>query len=189
MGYNVPAYTQDNFSFGPGVLFAAGCGTCPMTDIGAVRAGAELVVAREKITVEQGSPYQRICDYVIRETITLTVVGIEWNFENMQRSLGAGEYTTPAGAQRLRFGGDMGVSQLSLCLRHRTAEGDQIWVKVWCAIGNGELTVNFADVIHEFPYGFTAIQPNPLVAWHDDPHDAGGALGDNEHIFEIYREL
>lgn len=55
MGYNVPTVTKDNFSFGPGVLFAGvDCGTCPMVDIGAVRSGAELAVTREKITVEQG---------------------------------------------------------------------------------------------------------------------------------------
>jgi len=94
MGYNVPVVTQDNFSFGPGVLYAGICGESPMTDIGAVRSGAELVITREKITVEQGSPYQRIVDYVIRETIVLTVTGIEWNFSNLQRAWGGGVVST-----------------------------------------------------------------------------------------------
>jgi len=161
MGYNVPVVTQDNFSFGPGILYAGECGECPVTDIGAVRSGAELVITREKITVEQGSPYQRICDYVIRETVVLTVTGIEWNFDNLARALGAGIVSSGAGYQRLRFGGAMGVCQSSLC---------------------------FGDDIHEFPYGFTAIQPDPLQAWALDLHDAGGVLGDEEHLFEIYRE-
>jgi len=188
MGYNVPEVTQDNFSFGPGVLSAGACGERPATDIGAVRAGAELVVTREKITVEQGSPYQRIVDYVIRETVVLTVTGIEWNFDNLQRALGAGIVSEGAGYKRLRFGGAMGVCQISLCYKHHTAEGDEIYVKVWCAVGNGEITINFGDDIHEFPYGFTAIQPDPLETWADDLHDPGAALGDEEHLFEIYRE-
>lgn len=196
MGYNVPTVTQDNFSFGPGVLFASGCGSCPglADDIGAVRSGAELVITREKITVEQGSPYQRICDYVIRETVVLTVTGIEWNFSNLERALGAGVVSSGTGPggiayRKIRFGGDMGVSQASLCYRHHTAEGDEVYVKLWCAIGNGEVTITFGDDVHEFPYGFTAVQPSPLVAWHDDPHTPGGTLADEEHLFEIYREL
>lgn len=195
MGYNVPTVTKDNFSFGPGVLFAGvACGTCPMVDVGAVRSGAELGITREKITVEQGSPYQRITDYVIRETVTLTVTGIEWNFNNLQRALGAGRLASPGGDRRFRFGGDMGVCSLSLCFRHHTAEGDEVWVKLWCAQGNGEITVAFGDDIHEFPYGFTAMQgdkrgdPSCLRAWSDDPHDPNGILHSGEHLFEIYRE-
>ncbi|GAI69942.1 unnamed protein product [marine sediment metagenome] len=138
MGYNVPKVTQDNFSFGPGVLYAGACGTCPVDDIGAVRSGAELAITREKITVEQGSPYQRICDYVIRETVVLTVTGIEWNFDNLARALGAGEISSGADYKRIRFGGDMGVSQASLCFKHHTAEGDEVYVKLWCAVGNGD---------------------------------------------------
>jgi len=188
MGYNVPKVTQDNFSFGPGVLYAGACGECPATDIGAVRSGAELAITREKITVEQGSPYQKIVDYVIRETVVLTVTGIEWNFNNLQRALGAGIVSEGASYKRIRFGGNMGVCQSSLCFKHHTAEGDEIYVKLWCAVGNGEVTISFGDDIHEFPYGFTAIQPDPLETWADDPHDAGAVLGDGEHLFEIYRE-
>lgn len=195
MGYNVPTVTKDNFSFGPGVLFAGvGCGLCPTIDIGAVRSGAELVITREQILVEQGSPYQRISSYVIRETIVLTVTGIEWNFDNLQRALGAGVLSDENGDKRFRFGGDMGICSIPLCFRHHTAEGDEIWVKLWCAQGNGEITITFGDDIHEFPYGFTAIQgtkrgdPSCLRAWEDDIHDSDGILGDKEHLFEIYRE-
>lgn len=196
MGYNVsPAITKDNFSFGPGVLYAGvDCGVCPAVDIGAVRSGAELVVTREKIIVEQGSPYQMITQYVIRETVVLTVTGIEWNFENLRKALGAGELASPGGDRRFRFGGDMGVCSSALCYRHHTAEGDEIYVKLWCAQGNGEVTITFGDDIHEFPYGFTAVQgtkrgsPNCLRTWEDDPHDADGILGNREHLFEIYRE-
>ncbi|GAH19807.1 unnamed protein product, partial [marine sediment metagenome] len=165
MGFNVANVKPDNFSFGPGVLFAGvcGCGICPMIDIGAVRSGAELTVTREKITVEQGSPYQRITDYVIRETVTLTVTGIEWRFDNLERALGAGVVdgespVDPLRDKSYRFGGDMKVASLPLCYRHHTAEGDEIWVKLWCAQGNGEITITFGDDIHEFPYGFTAVQ-------------------------------
>lgn len=192
MGYNVPAVTVDNVSFGPGVLFAGACGVCPITDIGAVRSGAELIITREKIMLEQGSPYQLIVQHVIRETVQLNVTGVEWNFTNLVRGLGAGELDEdgpPATYKRFRFGGDMGISNLSLCYRHHMAEGDEVWVKLWCAQGNGEITVNWGDNYHEFPFSFTAIQPNPLVAWHDDIHDPAGVLADKEHLCEVYREI
>lgn len=192
MGYNVPQVTVDNVSFGPGVLFAGACGVCPTTDIGAVRSGAELVITREKIMLEQGSPYQLIVQHVIRETVVLNVTGVEWNFENLVRGLGAGELSEdgpPATYKKFRFGGDMGISNLSLCYRHHMAEGDEVWVKLWCAQGNGEITVNWGDNYHEFPFSFTAIQPNPLTAWWDDIHDPAGVLGAKEHLCEIYREI
>lgn len=192
MGYNVPVVTVDNVSFGPGVLYAGACGVCPMTDIGAVRSGAELVITREKIMLEQGSPYQLIVQHVIRETVQLSVTGVEWNFTNLVRGLGAGELNEdgpPATYKRFRFGGDMGISNLSLCYRHHTAEGDEVYVKLWCAQGNGEITVNFGDNYHEFPFSFSAIQPDPLVAWWDDPHDPAGVLAEKEHLCEVYREL
>jgi len=201
MGQNVPIVTKENFSFGPGVLYAGSdCGLCPTVDIGAVRSGAELVVTREKIVVEQGSPYQLIAQYVLRETVVFTITGIEWNIENLQRALGAGTIAIPpttSGAaatdKRFRFGGAMGVCSLSLCFRHHTAEGDEVWVKLWCAQGNGEITVTFGDDIHEFPYGFTAVQGTQdedgcLHTWDDDPHDPAGLLHAGEHLFEIYRE-
>lgn len=201
MGMNVAKVTKDNFSFGPGVLYAGicGCQYKPTIDIGAVRSGAELVITRERIAVEQGSPYQLITQYVIRETVVLTVTGIEWNFDNLQRGLGAGVLSDENGDKRFRFGGDMEVASIPLYFKHHTAEGDEIYVKLWCAQGNGEITITFGDDIHEFPYGFTAIQggsragicagsPTCLRAWENDPHDPDGILGDKEHLFEIYRE-
>jgi len=192
MGYNVANVTVDNVSFGPGVLYAGACGVCPMTDIGAVRSGAELIITREKIILEQGSPYQLIVQHVVRETVALNVTGVEWNFDNLVRGLGAGELSEdgpPATYKRFRFGGDMGISNLSLCYRHHTAEGDEVYVKIWCAQGNGEITVNFGDNYHEFPFSWNAIQPNPLTAWWDDPHDPAGVLAAKEHLCEVYREL
>lgn len=208
MGFNVPDLEQDNFSFGPGILYIglSGCQYRPWVDIGAVRSGAELGIVREKITVEQGSPYQRITDYVLRETITLTVTGMEWDFDNLRAALGAGVVDTDGGAfKRFRFGGDMGVCHLPLMFVHRTAEGDDLYIKLWCAMGNGEITITFGDDIHEFPYSFTAIQgtkrgsPSCVRAWRDDPHQPAGLPGDEltvgeilparEHLFEIYRDL
>ncbi|GAH64907.1 unnamed protein product, partial [marine sediment metagenome] len=124
--------------------------------------------------------------------------GVEWNFENLVRGLGAGELSDdgavpPTAYKKFRFGGDMGISQLSLCYRHHMAEGDEVWVKLWCAQGNGEITINWGDNYHEFPFSFTAIQPRPLTTWYNDPHnvtpDVGDALGPKEHLCEIYREI
>jgi len=180
MPYNVPAYSTDNFSFGPGILYAGAAGTTPTTDIGAVRSGAELAITRERITVEQGSPFQKVAEYVIRETATLTVTGIEWNFDNLARALGAGVTTSSATKDTFAFGGDMSIKEVALKFVHRSPAGHTFSLYIWKANGTGELTITFGDDIHEFPYTFEALRSK--TDW------AGGSLPEKEQLFKIIRE-
>ena len=117
--YNVPSYETDKFSFGPAVLYAGPAGSTPSVDIGAVRSGGSLVVTRTILDVNQGSPATLVKRYVTAESGVLTITGIEWDFDNFSRVLGAGETS----ANTFEFGGSMTVSNLALKLVHRNPAG------------------------------------------------------------------
>ena len=60
-----------------GVLYLGPAGSTPTIDCGAVRSGAELAFSRERLEIHQGSPRQLIKQYVVAETVRLTVRGLE----------------------------------------------------------------------------------------------------------------
>jgi len=174
-GYNVPSYTTSNISIGPGVLYLAAAGTTPTTDVGAVR-GGELSVTREKLDVDQGFPAQPIISYCTSEDVQLTVTAIEWNFEQLAKSLGAGV----ASATQLDFGGDENFSEVAVKYVHRMAAGSTIEIDIWKANGSGELSTSFGDDVQEFPYSFTGL--NSTTDW------ATNLLSGDSTIFQMRRQ-
>ncbi len=178
-GFNVPSYDVQNISVGPGVLFLGTAGNTPTTDVGAVRNG-ELVVTREKLDIEQGWPAQLIARYTPRETVTLTVTGIEWHFANLAKALGAGIATGAGAGTLFEFGGDINFSNISVKYQHRFAAGGTLEVNIWTANGSGEITTTFGDDVHEFPYAMTAL--NSTVNW------ASAVLPETGSLFQIARQ-
>ena len=162
MAWNLPSYDTDSFSFGPGVLYIRPTGATPSIDIGGVRPGAELTVSREKLDVFQGTPQQLVKQYVTSETFEFTINGIEWNVLNLIYALagGATHTTTLAGTTHhyIGFGGDINLTEVALKFEHRLPVGSTIEIDIWRAQGTGDVTLTFAEDLHEIPYGFTALQ-------------------------------
>jgi hypothetical protein len=175
-GWNVPNYTTNNVSIGPGILYLAASGTTPTVDVGAVK-GGELTITREKLAVEQGFPAQEIISYAIKETVTLTVQAIEWNFEHLAKALGAGVAT----ATQFDFGGDINFTQAAVRFTHRIPAGATITIDMWRCDGAGDMTTSFAGQdVHEFPYSFNAL--NATTDW------ASNALDDDKTLFQMRRQ-
>ncbi len=174
-GYNVPSYTTNNISIGPGILFLAAAGTTPTVDVGAVRSG-ELTITREKLDVDQGFPAQPIVSYAVGEDVTLTINAIEWDFTHLAQALGSGVVT---GSTQFDFGGDPNFSEVALKYQHRMAAGSTIVIDIWKANGSGEITTTFGDDVQEFPYSFMAL--NSDTDW------ASNTLGDTTSMFQIRR--
>jgi len=174
-GYNVPSYTTNNISIGPGVLFInSTAGSTPDTDVGAVR-GGELTISREKLDIDQGFPAQSIVSYAIGEDVTLAITGIEWNFSNLAYALGGGT----ASATQFDFGGSPNFTEVSLKYQHRMAAGSTIDIDIWTANGSGELAIPFGDDVQEFNMTFTAL--NSTTDW------GGTTLDDDKSLFQIRR--
>ncbi len=175
-GFNVPSFNVSNISVGPGVLFIGTAGNTPTIDVGAVRVG-ELAITRERLDIEQGWPAQLIVRYAPRETVTLTVTAIEWNFDNLRDALGAGGSDGSPGTL-FEFGGDVAFRNVSVKYRHRMAPGGTVEVNIWTANGSGEITTTF-DEVHEFPYTLTAL--NTTTDW------ASNTLGETAALMQITR--
>jgi hypothetical protein len=176
---NVPQYNVDNYSFGQGVMYAGAAGATPTVDIGAIRGDAKLSITRTLLEVLQGAPQRLTAQFATKEEVTLTVTGIEWNVQNLQYALGAGELTLAAGEDDLEFGGDLNVDNIAIKTVHSMPTGHTIEVYLWKAQGGGEITVTFGDELHEFPYTFKAL--------HAGSDWAGGTLADNKSLFKIRR--
>ncbi len=177
-GFNVPSYDTNNISVGPGLLYLGASGVTPAIDVGAVR-NAELAITREKLDIEQGWPAQLIVRYAPRETVTLTVTGIEWHFANLAKALGAGVASGAGAGTQFDFGGDINFANITARFQHRLAAGGTIDIRIWTANGAGELTTAFGDDVHEFPYVLSAL--NSTTDW------ALNTLDEDKALFQITR--
>jgi len=191
MPFNMPTSKTRNFTYGTGLLYLGATGTTPSEEVGIIKSGANLAIAREMITMEAGSPLQVIDKKVIRESAIFSFTAVEWDFKNLIRALGAGEcqtgvatYASPAAGecQIVDWGGDMNVQDYALYFIHRLPSGDTIRVKLWKVLPNGELTLTFnEDSYQEFPYAFTA--KRAVCNWSSD------ALPTKGQLYEIRREF
>lgn len=173
-GFNVPSFTTNNISIGPGILFLGVSGATPTVDVGAVRSG-ELAITREKLDINQGFPAQSIISYAISEVVTLTITAIEWDFIHLAQALGAGVATST----QFDFGGDPNFSEVAIKYQHRMASGSTLTLDIWKANGTGEITTTFGDDVQEFPYAFSAL--NSTLDW------ATNVLDSDKSLFQIRR--
>lgn len=160
MAYNVSSYDTTRMSFGPGILYLGVPGTTPLTDVGAIKGKAELNIERGKLEVKQGSPQTLIAEYVMAESISLKLTGIEWNFNNLAYALGAG-VTAGTGSyqETFEFGGNMAMTNRALRFVHRTPDGGTVDIQIFKAEGSGKVNIGFNDSdMHEFPYEFQALE-------------------------------
>jgi len=174
-GFNVPSYTTNNISIGPGVLFLGAAGATPTVDVGAVR-GGEVTISREKLDIDQGFPAQSIVSYAIEEEVTLAITAIEWDFTHLAQALGAG---TATGQTQFDFGGSPSFTEVALKYQHRMAAGSTIDIDIWTANGSGEMAIPFGDDVQEFNFTFNAL--NSTIDW------ASNTLASDASLFQIRR--
>lgn len=172
-------YGITNLSVGNGILYLGPVGITPTIDVGLTRSGAVLTIDRERIEVTGGSPQHLVDALAVNETVTLAVIGLEWNVSNLARALGVGITIHTGSLENLSLGGDAEFEELALLFRHVTKAGHTIFVKLWEATGNGIAKIEFNERIHEFVYGFEAQEAS--IDW------AGNSLDENRRLFEIER--
>jgi len=171
---NIPVYETKNFSFGPGVLYIGPVGTTPSIDIGAVREGAEVAIAREALEYRQGSLQNLVKLYITRENIEFTIRGLEWNLENIPYALGAGIVTTSATLDTFEFGGSLGLNEYAIMFKHEMPSGDVIYLDLYRVQPVPEVTVTFGLDPHEIPYRFRAL--DATTGWAGETLPEGGKL-------------
>lgn len=177
--YNMPSYTVDNLAIGSGILYVGPVGSTPTIDVGLTRAGAVLTVERDRERVMVGSPQHLVESLAVSETCRFEITAIEWNLSNLSRVVGAGITSHTGALENLGFGGEVTFDHMAILYRHVNQAGHTIFVKLWDATGEGRITVNFNERLHEFPLAFEA--NDATTDW------AGDSLDQDRRLFEIER--
>lgn len=180
---NIPTYTENNFAFGPGIFRLGAAGATPTVDVGAITEdGISIEITAEKRDISQGNPKIPVFVFTQAQGVNLSVTGIEWNFDNFAKALGAGVHTTTATEEAFAFGGDPLVTQLALQVEHQMAvTGDTLTVNVWKASSNGGLTLPLTADEHQFEYSFKALRAG--TDW------AGTSLAYTSQLMQIHRAI
>lgn len=180
MAYNVPSYESGRFSFGPGILYIGAVGTTPTIDIGAVKGDSELIIDRESLEMQQGSPQSVVKQYAIKETVGFKVSSVEWDLDNLSHALGAGVTSINGAEEILEFGGDMDYANVALRFVHRTPDGGTVDMHLFKAEGSGKLSIALKETdFHEFPFEFNILEGSLNFE--------GSALADKKKKFKIIR--
>jgi hypothetical protein len=117
-----------------------------------------MTITREVLELWQGQPQTLIKRYSNKELVKFALTGLEWNLTNLSYALGGGETSTESGKVIIEGGGDPNMSEVALKYEHVTPEGHTITAHIWTATGDGEVSIEFGDDLHEFGYGFTALE-------------------------------
>ena len=178
---NVPSYTADNISLGPGILYVGVVGTTPSIDVGAIAEdGMEFNVTRDFLEVNQGSPKVLIKQFVTGETVELKCNTIEWNLTNLTYALGTGVTTSTALKDTYAFGADPATREVAVHVQHALPSGHTISLYMWRAQPTGEWNMSMKqDELHQFPFSFKALQAT--TAWD------GSALAVGQQLFKVTR--
>lgn len=181
MPLNLPTYNVSNFSFGPGRLFLGAAGTTPTVDVGAISEdGVTIEPQNTTKDIFQGNPKTRIYTFNQQHDVIVNLTGIEWNFANLQRALGAGNTTTSSGEDTWSFGGGPLTEKVAIHVQHAMAQpGHTLDAYIWQAVSNGNPTLPFTHDEHQFAMSWKA--QRVATNW------AGDALATDEQLMKIVR--
>jgi len=181
MPLNIPSYTTNNFSFGPGRLFMGAAGTTPTVDVGGITEDG-ITVEPENTTrdIMQGNAKEIVYTFNQQHGVVVNCTGIEWDVTHLAYALGAGNTTEGAGEDTLTFGGDPITKQVAIHIQHQMAvTGHTLDVYVWQAVSNGNVPLPFTHDEHQFAMSFKA--QRVATDW------AGAALASTATLMKVAR--
>ena len=160
IGYNVPTYTENNFSFGPGLIFMGTAGATPSVDVGAITEdGFTVEWVNEKRDISQGNPKIPVYRFGQTQGFKLMTTGIEWDVTRFSYAIGAGATTSVSASDTLTFGGDPIVKKVAIKTTHQMAvSGHTMNAYFWTAVSDGGLSVKFGQDEHQFGYAWTCLR-------------------------------
>jgi len=163
---NLPEYTTDNLSVGPGEVWVAPVHRFPYDTadaVGAVVSGMNLVCGGEVVDLRQGFPRVLIESWRAQDDVTFNFEGFEWKLDRLTYYLGAGSYSTTkweTGNQFYSFGGQTSITECSIRCKHEFpvqvtgAVADSLVIDIWRCRPAGETTFTLGDDPHSYPLSF-----------------------------------
>ncbi len=181
MPLNIPVFSENDFSFGPGILYIGAAGSTPTEDVGAIgEDGVQIEITSEKKTLTQGNPKLSIFTFTQAQGVMIKLTSIEWDFRDMTSILGAGLTTSAGGQDTFAFGGDPLVSRVALRVEHQMAvSGNTLYANVWRAVSEGGLNIALGQDEHQFAQSYMGHRTT--TDW------AGAALDFRAQLFQLVR--
>tara|TARA_Y100000593_G_scaffold95131_1_gene200487 strand:- start:28642 stop:29217 length:576 start_codon:yes stop_codon:yes gene_type:complete len=188
MAYNLPTVTNNNISFGPGVVKIGAVGATPSTHIGAIgEDGVTLEITSEKKYITQGNPKLNQIVFSQTQGAALSFSSLEWNMQIFRKALGAGHVGNSvdsaygATGETFSFGGDPTPVEVALTVIHSMGVASHtIHLDMWRACSEAGFSIPFGQDEHSFEFKFVALATS--TDW------AGANLDtNNENLFRISR--
>lgn len=182
MPLNLPTYDENNFSFGPGLLFLGAAGSTPTVDVGAITEDG-ITISPENTTrdIMQGNPKMPIFTFNQQHMVMVETTGIEWNFTNLAYALGAGNTTSGGSEDTFAFGGAPLTKKVAIHVRHQMAvTGHTLNAYIWQAVSNGNPQMPLTHDEHQFALSWKA--QRVATDW------AGNSLATDEQLMKVVRQ-
>lgn len=183
MGLNLPTYTANNFSFGPGRVLMGPTGTTPTLDVGAISEdGVQFEITASRRDIVQGNPKLPVYRFTQAQGAVVKFTGIEWNLVNvLPYALGAGVTASAASADSIDFGGDPLVTNVAILVQHQMpVTGQTLNLYAWKCAADAPPTIGLGHDEHQFAHAYTLL--DSATNW------AGTSLTYNKRLFQIYRQ-
>lgn len=177
VGYNVPTYTESNFSFGPGRVFMGAAGATPTVDVGLIgEDGVSFEFVNDKKDLFAGNPKAAVYRFNQSQGLKVSFSGVEWDFTRFAYAIGAGTTTSTSPSDTMVFGGDPITKKVAILVQHQMAvAGHTLNAYLWTAVSDGGLSVKLGQDEHMFQYAWTCLRST--ANWGADALARGAELG------------
>ena len=184
MSANFPTVDSARFAVGGARVFMGSVGATPTTDVGTidVSGGVKISTKRTIGMIRAGFPAQVVKQYCSQEDVEVSFEGIEYNPELLRRSMGAGVTSYSATLETYSFGGDPGVTESAIHVRHEMLTGMTLNVYVWRAAGMSDaMEFTLGQSESKFPHRFQAL--------HQETDWNGASLNGKAQLFKLERQI
>lgn len=177
IGYNVPTFTENNFSFGPGVVFMGAAGATPSVDVGLLTDDSvTFEFTNDKKFLSAGNAKQKVYAFGQSQDMKVSMSGVEWDVTRFSYALGCGTTTSTSTSDTMVFGGDPIIKKVAIQIQHQMAQpGHTLNVYLWTAVSDGGLSIKLGDDAHNFAYAWTALRST--TNWGGTALARGATLG------------
>lgn len=184
MAANFPTVDALRIPVGGARVYLGNIGATPTTDVGTIEVGGGVKINTKRTigSVRAGFPSHVVVSYCSQEDVEIEFEGMEYNPEVMRRSMGAGVTSYSSTLETYSFGGDPGVTQSAIHVRHEMLMGMTLNVYVWKALGMADaMGFQLSETPSKFPHKFQAL--------HCETDWNGTSLNGKAQLFKIERQI
>lgn len=184
MAANFPTVDKLRIPVGGARVFLGNIGATPTADVGTIEVGGGVKINTKRTLgyIYAGFPEHLVVAYCSKEEVEVEFEGMEYNPEVMRRSMGAGITSYSSTLETYSFGGDPGVTECAIHVRHEMLLGMTLNLYVWKALGASDsMSIQLSETPSKFPHKFMAV--------HCETDWNGTSLNGKAQLFKLERQI